>query len=113
MMGKTLNLKSRVPEGKYKATTINDKLIFDRKEIIDLIKKGYLFSSEVMEKAGFVKHVREIKTSISIVEHEKDERTYEKDTADIKAIIRSISTLDNGSNEAIVEDDENKDEYEE
>ena len=43
-----------------------------------------------------------------IVEHKKDNRVYEKDTADIKSIIRSISTLDNGEIET-VDDIENTD----
>lgn len=38
-MAKILDLKSRVPEGKYKATIIEDSLIHDRKEIMNLIKK--------------------------------------------------------------------------
>ena len=107
-MAKILDLKSRVPEGKYKAMIIEDSLIHDRKEIMNLIKKGYSFSSEVMETAGFIKHIRKVTTSLSIVEHKKDTRVYEKDTADIKSIIRSISTLDNGEIET-VDDIENTD----
>lgn len=112
-MTKILDLKSRVPEGKYKATIIGDSLIHDRREIIDLIKKGYSFSSEVMETAGFIKRIRKVTTSLSIVEHKKDNRVYEKDTADIKSIIRSILTLDNGEIET-ADDIENIDsDYEE
>lgn len=114
-MDRILTLNSRVPEGKYKSTIIGVKLVKDKKEILDLIKKGYTFSPDVLEKAGFVRHVRNVTTSISVVEHEKDNKVYEKDTADVKSIIRSISTLDNG--DAISEDYEDNnsinDEYEE
>ena len=95
-MAKILDLKSRVPEGKYKAMIIEDSLIHDRKEIMNLIKKGYSFSSEVMETAGFIKHISKVTTSSSIVEHKKDNRLSEKDTADLKSITRPIPTLDNG-----------------
>ena len=114
-MAKILDLKSRVTEGKYKATIIEDSLIHDRKEIMNLIKKGYSFSSEVMETAGFIKHIRKVTTSLSIVEHKKDNRVYEKDTADIKSIIRSISTLDNGEIETVddIENTDNDNDYDE
>lgn len=114
-MAKILDLKSRVPEGKYKEMIIEDSLIHDRKEIMNLIKKGYSFSSEVMETAGFIKHIRKVTTSLSIVEHKKDNRVYEKDTADIKSIIRSISTLDNGEIETVddIENTDNDNDYDE
>lgn len=110
-MTKILELKSRVPEGKYKSSIIKDKLVHDRKEIIYLCKKGYSFSSDVMETAGFIKHVNKVTTVLSVVEHEKDKRTYEKDTTDIKSIIRSISTLDNCDDELVGIDDNNEDKY--
>lgn len=111
-MDKILNLKSIVPEGKYHSTIVNNKLIKDRKEIIELTNKGYRFSSEVMEKAGFVKLIRNVTTKLSIVEHKKDNRVFEKDTSDVKSIIRSISTLDNGNDEiTVTEEDNNKNDY--
>lgn len=112
-MDKILNLRSIVPEGKYHSTIVNDKLIKDRKEIIELTKKGYKFSSEVMEKAGFIKHIRNVTTKLSIVEHKKDNRVFEKDTSDVKSIIRSISTLDNGNDEITVAEEDNKNDYDE
>lgn len=113
-MDKILKLRSIVPEGKYHSTIVNDKLIKDRKEIIELIKKGYQFSSEVMERAGFVKHIRNVTTKLAVVEHKKDNRIYEKDTSDVKSIIRSISTLDNGNDElTVIEEDDNNDAYNE
>ena len=48
-------------------------------------------------------------------EHKKDNRVYEKDTADIKSIIRSISTLDNGEIETVddIENTDNDNDYDE
>ena len=112
-MAEILDLKSYVSEGKYKATIIEDSLIHDRKEIMNLIKKGYSFSSEVMETAGFIKHISNVTTSILIVEHKKDNRIYEKDTADIKSIIRSISTLDNDEIETVDDIENTYNDYDE
>ena len=63
-----------------------------------------------METAGVIKHIRNVTTSGSMEEHKKDNRVDEKDTADIKAIRRSISTLDNGEIET-VDDIENTDNH--
>lgn len=90
-----LNINSKVPYGKYEMSTVGDKLINDRKEIINLIKLGYTFTRDVMEKAGFTMKIRDVKTSVVIVEHEKDNTNYEKDTASLKSILNSLHTIDN------------------
>ena len=66
-----------------------------------------------METAGFIKHIRNVTTSILIVEHKKDNRVYKKDTADIKSIIRSISTLDNGEIETVDDIENTYNDYDE
>lgn len=98
-----LNIHSEVTIGKHKGRSVNDILNIDKKEIFNLIKQGLLFDDEVLSIAGIKKSVRDVKVLQVFVEHEKDNKKYEKETASLSKILKEIRTLDN-----IPEIDENE-----
>ena len=92
---KELNIKSKVPCGKYKSTIVGDKLIADKKEILSLIKDGYAFTEEVLKEAKIIKRVTvEPHTYNRISEHQVDNKVYEKDTMSLKNILKSLHTIE-------------------
>lgn len=92
---KELNIKSKVPCGKYKSTIVGDKLITDKKEILSLIKEGYTFTDEVLNEAKIVKRVTVVPHTYNrISEHQVDNKVYEKDTMSLKNILKSIHTIE-------------------
>lgn len=91
MSSNKLNLDSIIEDGQYKGKRLSD-LISDKKKIFNLISKGYVLSDDVLQKAGIKKSIRNVKTETVIVEHEKDDRVYEKDTMSVSKIIKDLET---------------------
>ena len=96
-MKKIYDLDSIVEEGRYKGKKVAEIAEKNKKEIMRLIReKGYVFSDSVLEACNFVKKVKNVRVENVIVEHEKDNHTYEKDTMSVSRILKAISTIENG-----------------
>lgn len=108
---KELNIDSEVPYGKYKSTKVSDYLIKDKKEIFNLLKLGYSFSEEILEKVGITKKTNAVQFSCDIAEHEFGNATYEKDSMSLKNILKSLHTIDSSAFEVSISKtvDENND----
>ena len=91
MNSNELNLDSIIEDGQYKGKKVFD-LISDKKKIFNLISKGYILSDDVLQKTGIKKNIRDFKTETVIVEHEKDDRVYERDTMSVSKIIKDLET---------------------
>lgn len=91
MNSNELNLDSIIEDGQYKGKKVFD-LISDKKKIFNLISKGYILSDDVLQKTGIKKNIRDVKTETVIVEHEKDDRVYERDTMSVSKIIKDLET---------------------
>lgn len=114
MKNEVLTLNSIINKGKYKGKTISEIIDIDRKEMINLFKKGYYFDDEVMEKSRFKRVVRDVKCENVIAEHlEKDTKVYTTDTKNINEILKDILTLDNTYKDADEEDSDDTEEYSE
>ena len=82
----------------------NKKLVSDlvgiKGEIFKLIKEGYQFDDEVLEKARIKKTIRNERVITGFVNTQKKEnKVYAKDTESVKNILKSLNTLENPSNE--------------
>ena len=86
---------SKIDKGIYKDKKVSFILETDKKYILSLIKEGYMFDNNVLSKAGIKKTIREEKITSIVVDHEVDNKTYEKDTLSISKILNEISTVDN------------------
>lgn len=114
MKNEVLTLNSIINKGKYKGKTISEIIDIDRKEMINLFKKGYYFDDEVMEKSRFKRVIRDVKCENVIAEHlEKDTKVYTTDTKNINEILKDILTLDNTYKDAYEEDSDDTEEYSE
>ncbi len=114
MKNEVLTLNSIINKGKYKGKTISEIIDIDRKEMINLFKKGYYFDDEVMEKSRFKRVIRDVKCENVIAEHlEKDTKVYTTDTKNINEILKDILTLDNTYKDADEEDSDDIEEYSE
>lgn len=89
-----LSLRDKIQGCKYKNKTIEEIISLDKKYIFQLIKQGYYFDDEVLEKSGIIKTVKQATVKLEIATHEKDERVYEKETESIKQILKNILTID-------------------
>ena len=112
-----LNINSVIAKGEHKGKTVNDVLSIGKKEIFSLIKEGFSFDDNVLLMAGIKKNVRDVKVSNIFVEHEKDTKSYEKDTVSLSKILKEIRTIDNLDEtieaEIAASDDTNNEDYEE
>lgn len=114
MKNEVLTLNSIINKGKYKGKTISEIIDIDRKEMINLFKKGYYFDDEVMEKSRFKRVIRDVKCENVIAEHlEKDTKVYTTDTKNINEILKDILTLDNTYKDVDEEDSDDTEEYSE
>ncbi len=114
MKNEVLTLNGVINKGKYKGKTISEIIDIDRKEMINLFKKGYYFDDEVMEKSRFKRVIRDVKCENVIAEHlEKDTKVYTTDTKNINEILKDILTLDNTYKDADEEDSDDIEEYSE
>lgn len=109
-----LDITSKVPCGKYKAEKVGDNLANDKKEIFALLKNGYIFSDEVLNKVGIVKKVKVLPHSPNrITDHIVDKTVYEKDTMSLKNILKSIHTIETSITTDSVDDEDAKSKEEE
>ena len=89
-----LNLESIIESSdKYNGKKV-EELVQKKGTIFQMIKKGYRFDDEVLKMANITKTIRDHKTELVIVDHEKDTKKYKKDTASLKEIIKEIDVLD-------------------
>ena len=93
-MNQTLNINSEITSGKYKGKTVGD-LVTDKKIIFTLIKQGVIFDDEVLSKAGIKKIIRDVKVEQILVDHEKDNKVYQKETTSLSKILKEINTIEN------------------
>ena len=80
--------------GRYNGKTVREILEKNRGDIMKLIKKGFRFDEEVLAAAHIKKTERERRSYNVIVDHDKNNKTYEKDTASMKEILKQINTID-------------------
>lgn len=96
MNNEILSLDSIIKKGKFNGKTVNQIIENDRKEIINLVKKGYSFSDEVFEKAKFKHQVRDNNIVLEVVDKPKTvNKPLNKDTEKLENIIESLSTISN------------------
>lgn len=94
-MERALSLKSKVSYGRYKDKSVEEIVAKNKAVIMKMIKDGYTFSDQVLKKVGLKKSIHGMKVSTQVVEHEKDTKTYAKDTKRVSEILNSLRTLDN------------------
>ena len=89
-----LGMDDVVNVGKNNKITVSE-LVPVKGEIFNLIKKGFEFDDEVLEKAHIKKIVRDEKINNIIVEHTPEKKkTYNKETESLKNILKSLNTID-------------------
>lgn len=103
-----LGMDDVVNVGKNNKITVSE-LVPVKGEIFNLIKKGFEFDDEVLEKAHIKKIIRDIQFKNVVVMHEqeKNRNKYVKETESLKSILKSLNTLDNPTEETY-NVDENK-----
>lgn len=108
-----LELNSTIESGEFKNKKIIDIIKNNKKDIFKLIKEGYSFNDEVLSTAGIKKTVKDVKTSIQVVEHSKDTRVFEVDKTPLHKILKEISTIEGYSLNDIPLKENNEEENEE
>lgn len=109
-----LDITSKVPYGKYKSEKVGDHLANDKKEIFALLREGYIFTNEVLNKAGIIRKIKVVPHSPNrITDHIVDKTVYEKDTMPLKNILKSIHTIETSMNSDCSEEEEVKSKEEE
>lgn len=92
-LGKESIINNDLFNNKQVIEIIND----NKRNIFQLLKKGYEFDDEVLSLAGIKKNIKNVKTRNQIVEHDKDTKTYEIDKTPLHKILKEISTIDSYS----------------
>lgn len=80
---------------KIRTQTIKEIIDEDKKNIFKLIKEGYVFNNDVLIYAHISKNIKNEKFTNVIVEHEKNDKVYEKDKDSVNKILKDILTLEN------------------
>lgn len=80
---------------KIRTQTIKEIIDEDKKNIFKLIKEGYVFNDDVLIYAHISKNIKNEKFTNVIVEHEKNDKVYEKDKDSVNKILKDILTLEN------------------
>jgi hypothetical protein len=95
-----LGMDDVVNVGKNNKKTVSE-LVPLRGEIFNLIKKGFEFDDEVLEKAHIKKIIRDVQFKNVVVMHEqeKNRNKYAKESESLKSILKSLNTLENQTNE--------------
>ena len=89
-----LGMDDVVNVGKDNKITVSE-LVPVKGEIFNLIKKGFEFDDEVLEKAHIKKIVRDEKINNIIVEHTPEKKkVYNKESESLKNILKSLNTID-------------------
>ena len=107
-MTQRLKLTDKITIGKKQKIAVSE-IVNVKGEIFRLIKEGYEFDDEVLEKARIKKTVSNIRVTSEIVRPKKtDNKVYPKETESIKTILKSINTLEDvSSNTDSFEEGEN------
>lgn len=107
-MDKIYTMDDVISVGKNDKVMVSD-LVEKKGEIFKLIKNGFLFDDEVLEKAHIKKIIRDVQFKNVVVMHEqeKNRNKYVKETESLKNILKSLNTLDNPTEETY-NVDENK-----
>ena len=80
---------------KIRTQAIKEIIDEDKKNIFKLIKEGYVFNDDVLIYAHISKNIKNEKFTNVIVEHEKNDKVYEKDKDSVNKILKDILTLEN------------------
>ena len=106
-----LGMDDVVNVGKNNKKTVSE-LVPLKGEIFNLIKKGFEFDDEVLEKAHIKKIIRDVqfKNVVVIHEQEKNKDKYVKESESLKTILKSLNTLENQTNEMFVNQTNSTDE---
>jgi hypothetical protein len=88
-----LDINSIIDDGKFKGKKVSE-VIKDKKKVFSLIKDGFQLSDDVLAKAGIKKNIYNVKVTTQIVEHEKDNRVYPKETMSVSKIIKELETVE-------------------
>lgn len=97
-MNKTLGLNDVINITKTKKVLVSE-LVNKKGEIFNLLKKGFVFTNEVLEMSGIKKTVRDEKVHNLYIERTKEkEKVYQKDNESLKNILKSLSSLDKQQN---------------
>lgn len=91
-----LDKKSKIPKGKYKGLTVDDVFSNNGKQgIFSLLKEGYQFTDDYLSQIGIKKVIRDERFENVLVEHEKIDKVYKKDTMKVDRIISELQTIAN------------------
>lgn len=93
MVSKKLNIDSIIDDGIYKGKKLSS-IANDKKKIFRLISEGYVLPDDVLEKTGIKKKIRDVKVETVIVEHEKDNKVYAKETVSLSKILKDLETTE-------------------
>lgn len=100
-----LGMDDVVNVGKNNKITVSE-LVPVKGEIFNLIKKGFEFDDEVLEKAHIKKIVRDEKINNIIVEHTHEKnKTYNKESESLKNILKSLNTIDKQNEDTFLSED--------
>ena len=88
-----LDINSVISDGKFKGRNMSE-ISKDKKNIFILIKEGYQISDDILSKIGIRKNIHDIKFTTQIVEHEKDNKVYPKETMSVSKIIKELETVE-------------------
>lgn len=106
-----INLNDEIELSKNKKTKVID-IVNNKQQIFKLLRKGFWFSDEVLERAGIKKTIRDVKIKVEYVDDkEVDNKKYSKDKESIKNILKKLHTLENNDKEYV--DELNEKEHEE
>lgn len=95
-MTEKLHINSVISVGENKGKKICD-IVTNKKAIFNLIKQGVQLDDEVLLQAGIKKTIRNVKVEHVFVEHETDNKVYEKETTSLQKILKEIRTLDDNA----------------
>lgn len=115
---KKLSLTDTLDSDKYKGKTIEQILDTDKRRMFKLLKLGYDFDDEVLEKYRFKRTIRDVKFVHEFVDktpQPTSKKTLTKDTVEnARKLMKSLATLDNDKSYYNVEEatEETGDEYE-
>lgn len=105
-----LGMDDVINVGKKNKITVSE-LVPVKGEIFKLIKNGFEFDDEVLEKARIKKIIRDEKISNVTVEHTPEKKkAYNKESESLKNILKSLNTIDKQNEDTFLsEDNTNKD----
>lgn len=105
-----LGMDDVINVGKKNKITVSE-LVPVKGEIFKLIKNGFEFDDEVLEKARIKKIIRDEKIINVIVEHTPEKKkAYNKESESLKNILKSLNTIDKQNEDTFLSDDNtNKD----